>query len=181
MKKRIFNLATIVLPIFIVMVGCNSIRNLKTTAEFDKDANFKAFDDYKFMAELSYSDNYDNHSTENKRTFENAIHNELRAKGLQETETPDLFVNFFVVDENKSESITETSYRNQQYGGMVHLDTYIKEYEQGTIVVDLVDASSKKLVWRGIGTGIITGKQQDMAKTIGEAVRAVLAHYPPKA
>lgn len=181
MKKLVFNLTIVILPVLMVLVSCNAIGNLKTAAEFDKNANFKSFNDYKFMGELSYSDSYDNYSSENKRTFENAIHKELRAKGLQETETPDLFVNFFVVDEHKSESITQTSYREQQYGGMTHLDTYIKEYEQGTIIVDLVDAQSKKLVWRGIGTGVITGKQQDMEKTIGEAVKAVLAKYPPKA
>ncbi|MEX0288519.1 MAG: DUF4136 domain-containing protein [Flavobacteriaceae bacterium] len=181
MKKRTIQLAIIILPLFVVMVSCNSISNLKTTAEYDQNANFKSFQDYKFLMEASVSDTYDNHSTENKRAFENAIHKELKSKGLEETETPDLFVNFFVVDEHKSESVTQTSYRDQHYGGMTHLDTYIKDYEQGTIIVDLVDASSKKLVWRGVGTGIITGKQKDMEKTINEAVKAVLSQYPPKA
>lgn len=181
MKTKIFYLAAVIIPAVLLVTGCNSIANLKTTTEFDKNANFKSFDDYKFMAEVSYSDTFDNYSSENKRTFENAIHKALKSKGLEETETPDLFVNFFVVDEHKSESITETSYRPQQYGGMTHLDTYIKEYDQGTLVIDLIDSANKKLVWRGLATGVITGKQKDMEKTINEAVKAVMAKFPPKA
>ena len=169
------------ISICLLLISCNTISNLKTATEYDEKAEFGVFEDYKFMTEVSISDTRDNHSTENKRTFENAIHQELSRKGLQETESPDLFVNFFVVDEQKSESITQTSYRDQQYGGMTHLDTYIKNYEQGTLIIDLVSVKTKQLVWRGIGTGVITGKQKDMEKTISEAVKAVLSEYPPKA
>ena len=180
MKTRITYLVRVVLPAFLVMASCNSIKNLKTAVEYDQQANFNSYASYKFDKELSYSDTHDNYSSQNQRTFENAIHDQLQKKGLEETETPNLQVNFFVVDTQESKSITHTSYRNQRYGGMAHVDTYIKEYELGTLVIDLVDVSNKKLVWRGLANGVITGKQQDMDKTIKEAVRAILSKYPPK-
>ena len=178
--KKATQLLTILLLPLLLMTACNSIANLKTATEYDKSANFAEYGSYKFMNELSYSDTFDNYSGENKRTIENAIHKQLKRKGLEETEIADLHVNFFVIDTHESKSITNTSYRNQRYGGMTHLDTYIKEYEQGTLIVDFVDVKSKKLVWRGIGTGVITGKQKDMERTINEAVTAVVSQYPPK-
>lgn len=180
MKTRIIYIIGIVLPTLLVMASCNSIKNLKTAVEYDKEANFDSYGSYKFDKELSYSDTHDNYSGQNQRAFENAIHDQLRKKGLEETETPNLHVNFFVVDTQESKSITHTSYRNQRYGGMAHVDTYIKEYELGTLVIDLVDVSSKKLVWRGLANGVITGKQKDMQRTINEAVKAILSKYPPR-
>ncbi|WP_343485549.1 DUF4136 domain-containing protein [Allomuricauda sp. d1] len=178
--KRAIYLVSIILPVFLVLASCNSIKNLKTAVEYDKQANFASYNSYKFDKELSYSDTHDNYSSENQRTFENAIHDQLRRKGLEETETPNLYVNFFVVDTQESKSITHTSYRSQRYGGMSHVDTYIKNYELGTLVIDLIDVSSKKLVWRGLANGVITGKQKDMQRTINEAVRAILSKYPPR-
>lgn len=180
MKTKVFYLIGVIVPAILLAVSCHSIANLKTATEFDKTANFKSYDSYKFQNELSYSDSHDNYSSENQRTFENVIHGQLKKKGLEETETPDLLVNFFVVDTHESKSITHTSYRGQHYGGMTHLDTYIKEYQQGTLVIDMVDSSSKKLVWRGLATGVITGKQKDMHKTINEAVKAIVSKFPPR-
>ena len=181
MKRTTRILILFVAPLSLLVTGCNSIANLKTATEYDKSVNFADYGSYKFLNEGSYSDTFDNYSSENKRTIENAIHKRLKRKGLEETEIADLHVNFFVIDTHESKSITNTSYRNQKYGGMTHLDTYIKEYEQGTLIVDFVDVKSKKLVWRGVATGVITGKQKDMEKTINEAVNAVLSQYPPKA
>ncbi|UJH66591.1 DUF4136 domain-containing protein [Allomuricauda sp. SCSIO 65647] len=180
MKTRIINWVVVIVPALLLMVSCNSIKNLQTVVEYDKEANFNSYSSYKFLNEVSVSDTHDNYSTENKRTFENSIHEQLKNKGLEETETPDLYINFFVLDSHESKSITRTTYRDQQYGGMTHLDTYIKEYEQGTLIIDIVDASTKNLVWRGLATGVITGKQEDMQKTIDEAVRAIVSKYPPK-
>ena len=180
MKTRILYLAGFMVLALSILAGCNSIKNLKTAVEYDREASFDSYSAYKFMNEISVSDTHDNYSTENKRNLENAIHAELKRKGLEETETPDLYINFFVLDSHESKSITRTSYRNQQYGGMTHLDTYIKEYEQGTLIIDIVDASTKNLVWRGLATGVITGEQKDMQKTIKEAVGAIVSEYPPK-
>ena len=181
MKNATHILILLISPLFLLATACNSIANLKTATEYDKSVNFTDYVSYKFLNEVSYSDTFDNYSSQNKRTIENAIHKQLKRKGLEETEIADLHVNFFVIDTHESKSITNTSYRNQRYGGMTHLDTYIKEYEQGTLVVDFVDVKSKKLVWRGIATGVITGKQKDMENTIYEAVNAVVSQYPPKA
>jgi hypothetical protein len=73
---------------------------------------------------------------------------------------------------------------NEQYHyGYTHraqrVDVY--EYEQGTLILDFVDAASQELIWRGTVTGVIdpnpTPEKRD--KVINEAVAKVLENFPP--
>lgn len=177
--KTLKQISTLIL-LALLINACSPIANLKTATEYDKSVDFKTYNSYKFAKEITYSDTFDNYSHENKRNIENAIHKQLKNKDLEEQELASLEVNFFVIDTHESESITKSSYRNQHYGGMRHLDTYIVEYEQGTLIIDLIDAKSKKLVWRGAATGVITGKQDDMERTIDYAVKKIFSEFPPK-
>ncbi len=173
-------IVTNILLVGLMLISCKSITDLKTTTEFDENANFASYKSYKFFDGISLSDTKDNYSSENRRSIENAIHKQLKKKGMNETETPDLAVNFLVIDQHKSESMTHTSYQEQHYGGLTHLDTYIKDYEQGTLIIDLVDIQQNNLVWRGLGTGVITGNQEDSEDITQEAVKKILSKYPPK-
>jgi len=45
------------------------------------------------------------------------------------------------------------------------------------LIVDLVDARTRKLVFRGLGKGVVGGPQENAAK-IREAVATMFAAYP---
>ncbi len=67
-------------------------------------------------------------------------------------------------------------------GGLAPPGTYAPDYEQGTLILDIVDAPSNKLVWRGsakadLGAGV-AGSDAD--KKVHKAVDKVLAKFPPK-
>lgn len=177
MKTQLHHLKMMI-PVLFLVISCGPIKNLKTEVKSNEQTNFNAYRSYKFADELTYSEVYDNYSTENHRSLENAIHTQLKRKGLKETETPDLLVNFFVIDTKETKAITRATHRSRKYGGLTHLDTYLQNYEQGTLVVDIVDADKNELVWRGAATGVITGRQKDMPATIRKATRAILSKYP---
>ena len=83
MKKATQILILLITPLFLLVTACNSIANLKTATEYDKSVNFTDYVSYKFLNEVSYSDTFDNYSSENKRTIENAIHKQLKRKEVQ--------------------------------------------------------------------------------------------------
>jgi hypothetical protein len=59
----------------------------------------------------------------------------------------------------------------------------IVEYEAGTLVLDIVDARSNRLIWRGWATNSVEDMLNDpdrMAKTIERAVSEMLRRLPPK-
>ncbi len=62
-------------------------------------------------------------------------------------------------------------------------DDQISEYEAGTIVVDIVDTRTQRVIWRGWAQDAVKGmlnNSDKMADQIQEAVTRMLARLPPK-
>jgi hypothetical protein len=53
-------------------------------------------------------------------------------------------------------------------------------YEVGTLVVDLFDARSKQLVWRGVATDTLSEKPDKDIKKLNKAVQKLFKNFPPK-
>lgn len=67
--------------------------------------------------------------------------------------------------------------RNYGYGGQA------RNYEAGTIVIDLVDARTQKVIWRGWAqdaVGDMLHDEDTMARTLHEAVTRMLTQLPPR-
>jgi hypothetical protein len=68
------------------------------------------------------------------------------------------------------------------YGYSVDVQPQIRDYEAGTIVLDIVDARTKTVVWRGWAQRDMTDLLEDegkMAEWIDTAVQRMLAQLPP--
>ena len=68
----------------------------------------------------------------------------------------------------------------RRYGGR-QIDVY--QYTQGTLVIDIVDAKTKTLVWRGSATGTVDGQQrspEEMQQRVNNVVAQIMANFPPK-
>lgn len=63
-----------------------------------------------------------------------------------------------------------------RHGGPVTVDTI----PVGTLVVDLVDAAKKQLVWRSVGTDYIQSRSPEAAdRAVRQGVEAMLKNFPP--
>lgn len=54
-----------------------------------------------------------------------------------------------------------------------------REYDEETLIIDIVDARSKQLVWRGWGSGVITSPE-NTRKRASQAVEKILEKFPPE-
>jgi hypothetical protein len=63
------------------------------------------------------------------------------------------------------------------YGGY----TNVSYYEEGSLVIDIVDTDKKELSWRGIGTRTIKtfSDPNEMQQIIDETVTKILTDFPP--
>ena len=52
-------------------------------------------------------------------------------------------------------------------------------YTVGTLVVDLFDSSTKKLLWRGSAMGTLTDKSENNIKLLNRGVRKMFDRFPP--
>ncbi|HEX5135622.1 MAG TPA: DUF4136 domain-containing protein [Planctomycetota bacterium] len=112
-----------------------------------------------------------------------AVEAELKAKGYAMAEgTPDFLVANYVGKHTKIQ-VNDWGYgygpHGRWYGGG-GLDVY--EYEQGSLIVDVVDATTRQLVWRGTATAIVDPSSTPEEKTerIKEAVAKMFEDFPPK-
>jgi len=66
-------------------------------------------------------------------------------------------------------------------GGFGNATTTVDNYKVGTLVVDMFDANSKKLVWRGSSSDTLSDKSDKNIKNLDKGVQKMFDHYPPSA
>ena len=108
-----------------------------------------------------------------------ATNAKLGEKGFQmDQDNPDFLIAMHVGSEEKV-TYRQWGYSYSPYWGRGGSSRY--KYQEGTLVLDFVDAKSKQLVWRGQARGFVdrksTPKKDD--KLVNEAVTKILKHFPP--
>jgi hypothetical protein len=66
-------------------------------------------------------------------------------------------------------------------GGYTDFTTTIDTYQVGTLVVDLFDANTKKLVWRGSSSKSLSVKSDKNFENLDKGVQKMFEHFPPAA
>lgn len=122
-----------------------------------------------------------------------ATRRELEERGYRYSESsPDLRVNFYtnVKERQEIRSTPEIGftgfyhYRRGFYNPWVGYpyDVRTINYTEGTLSIDLVDASRKQLVWQGLAKGTVTKKVRDNpGPAIDAAVARIFEKFPARA
>ena len=58
--------------------------------------------------------------------------------------------------------------------------TTVENIPIGTLVVDMFDTPTKKLIWRGTATDALSDKPEKNEKKLEKAVEEMFKHFPPK-
>ncbi len=101
----------------------------------------------------------------------------LQAKGLQkveENQTPDLLV---TVSGGMQQQTTYTAMGMRGWGGGMATVTP-QQNVIGTLIVDLYDAKSQSLVWRGIGQNTLSNNGGKNQQTVQKAVTKMFKQWP---
>lgn len=65
-------------------------------------------------------------------------------------------------------------------GGFGEATTTTETYQTGTLIVDLFDAKTKNLVWRGSATDTLSDKSDKNIKKLSSSVHKLFEHFPPQ-
>jgi hypothetical protein len=118
------------------------------------------------------------------RRITSAIHKNLKDKGFtRKEEQADFQINFHTLTKERTE-VHDLSYgpapfsRSPYFGDYSYGRLYVDNYEEGTLVIDVIDAKSQKLVWRGAHARRLQRKalHADEAQLV---VDAILLEFPP--
>ena len=66
-------------------------------------------------------------------------------------------------------------------GGFAESTTTPEVYKIGTLVLDMVDTQTKKLVWRGSASDALSNKSDKNIKNLDKGVQKMLKNFPPGA
>jgi hypothetical protein len=114
--------------------------------------------------------------------IQGAIERNLAAKGFERAETtaiPDVRVHFHAVIDRR---ISANQLDSQSgYCSPNDCPTDVSEYEEGTLVVDMIDVRTNRLVWRGWARDSVEGvldNQDRLARKIEDGVRLMFVRLP---
>lgn len=113
----------------------------------------------------------------------NEIQKQLQLKSFQESSTPDLIINI----KAKHKKINTIHYPSMGFYGMwgwgfgmgMH-PRWSSEHNEGSLVIDVVDAKTSKLIWQGMGEGVMVDSPKRKQKQIPRLVGEILKDFPPK-
>jgi hypothetical protein len=180
MKRKI--LALIVSVAF--LTACSS---LTITADWDKTVDFTQYNTYSFFGWQKDSDKILNNF--DKERIQEAFANEFDKRGIKYVESGgDLVVSLFIVINQKTGVNAYTDhygtggygyYRPWGWGAGYSTTTYHEyDYLVGTLVCDVFEASSKNLIWQGVGSGTVDENPSKRERGIPRAVAQIMSRYP---
>lgn len=182
MKTSIY--AAMLLFAVISLVSCAP--SLKVTSDYDKNVSFQ---NYKTFGIYHNDTIKSSISSLNQDRIINAVKAQMTKKGYTESSSPDVWVNTTAILKDMKSVSANTNYYG--YGGYYRpyawgggfgassTTTYdVQNYKDGSIIVDVVDANSKKLVWQGIGNKEIDKPSKDPDAAINEAMGKIMESFP---
>jgi hypothetical protein len=175
-----FNNRVLLLFSFLFASGCSE--QLRVRSDYDKDVNLKLYKTYAWLPVKEIESKVDplvfNELT-NKR-IKSAVDLQLKSKLIKYTaDSPDLRVHYHIVIDNKSMMLpARYGYNYSQYWIRNQTDVYY--YREGTLIIDLMDAKSNNLVWRGWGIRTVDNSDIDLTEQeINDAVDKIMKAFPP--
>jgi hypothetical protein len=163
----------------LALAACSTLR---TTADYDRSADFSKYHTFAVQGAQTVK------NALLERRIKSALESELSAKGLKEDDAnPDLLVVPHVRLTHETEITTFDEgwgygwrWRRGGVGGSV---STVEKIPVGTLIIDLVDAREKDMVWRGTATDTLkpSATPQEKEKSLGEAVAKMFQSFPPAA
>jgi hypothetical protein len=182
--------------VFWMAAACAS--SPKIGYDFDRSANFSGYHTYAWLSgeQEKTGDRRADSSAVDMR-IRIAVGTQLRLKGYEARSDgrPDFYVAYHIGLKDSAPTVSTPYYSDGMAGHAFahaadtrHTATPTSAATEapssltGSLLIDIIDAASKKLVWRGTAAGEVdpglTSQQRDERTKI--VVRKLLSHFPPK-
>lgn len=114
-----------------------------------------------------------------------AVDRVLLSKGytMAGSAAPDFLVGYHATVQSKTNVTTVNDRYGPGYGaGWGHGSVQVYEYDEGLLILDIVDPVGKKLLWRGSASDVVSQSRSVDARQeqLQEAVTKILENFPPR-
>ena len=168
-----------------LLFGCSSTRVITDFAEGTDFSAFRTFE---------YRDSPNNLAVSSPLIHQrivNAIRSEMLNSGLREvTKDPDVFVTYHGSTQQQIQFQTTYSGMNSWSGsrrsgsrvglGMTTSTTRPTTVTQGTLVIDVWDASRNAMLWRSVASSVLSSSPSRNTSAVNDAIQRAFRQFPPK-
>jgi hypothetical protein len=182
----------------LLLTGCVAHYDVRTDA--DRAMDFTAYRTFAIppRPKADTPDVLDNSLV--RKRLEGMFAKHLASRGVlpaASEDPPDLLVRYWVTTEAKTDISTVPSagvmvapgpygygYGGYPYWGgrwgPMYQDVIVRDYTEGTLVLDLVDRARDELVWRAYVVGTLRRERETVYELVDEALLRAFQDYPPK-
>jgi hypothetical protein len=165
----------VLVGLMLLFAGRSSAADVKT--DYDRNTNFALYKTYSW-------ERVETRDPLMVDRIKSAVNGSLAAKGLTEVPTGgDLSI--VAIEVTHSQQTLDTFYNNfgggRRFGGFGDATTTTETYRVGTLVVDLSDPATKKLVWRGSASDTLSDKSEKNIDNLDKGVVKMFKKFPPDA
>lgn len=162
------------------LAACSSVHY---NNDFDPAINFSQIKTYAWLQAEGQAEANRGVDEFTERRIMAAVDNEMAAKGFQKATSgrPDILVNYYVTTEKKLD--VDTYYTGWGYYGWYGgTQTTVRQWTEGTLVIDFIDTKDKDLAWRGWAQGELQRQlsPEERTRRINQVVAGILKQYPPR-
>lgn len=173
-----FKVLTIAAILTLLLTGCSTI---EVTTDYDTK--------YQFSTMQTYAIQIDNNKSADSLTAEridSAIRMVLDSKGYRHmTVNADVAVSFYLSsqtitkNDSSAQFVTAAPYRRFGMAVSIPVDS-TRTYDEGKLVIDVIDTKTDRLIWRGIGKDALRSFSTPQKKTeyINETVKEIMRRFP---
>jgi len=166
----------VLMGMMVLLAGKLSAGQVKT--DYDHNANFGQYKTYSWE-QVKTQDPL------NVDRIKNAVNAALAAKGWTQADSGG-DVCIVAMEMTHNQQTLNTFYdgfgggwRWRGFGGMGEATTTTETYQVGTLIVDLFDAKTKQLVWRGNASDTLSNNSNKNIQNLDKDVQKMFNKFPP--
>lgn len=159
-----------------VLLGSALAQHIQT--DFDHQANFSQYKTYSWEAIKGSNSLWD-------ARIKESVNAQLAAKGWTQVDSGG-DVCIVAIKTSQTQRTLQTVYDGmgggwgwRGFGGFGESTTTEQDYKEGTLVVDLYDAKTKQLIWRGSAEDTVSSKAEKNEKNLDKGVAKMFKDFPP--
>src|SRR6202140_4714846 len=162
------------------LVALSTVLAQNVRTDFDHQANFSQYKTYSWQEIKPANSLWD-------ARIKSSVDAQLAAKGWTQVDNGG-DVALVAIATTHTEKTLQTFYdgmgggwRWRGFGGMGEATTTEQDYKEGTLLVDMYDAKTKQLIWRGSAEDTLSNKADKNEKNLNKGVAKMFKKFPPHA
>lgn len=176
--------------LLIMMLGCSQIQ---TDSKIDSGIDFSTYQTFAWLTDIDQTaDDVRLNDPEVRKTIRTAVEQSLSAKGYEQADRSQanfLVAWFGAIEQKIKKENIDHFYAPYGYGTLHRDPTLnpgsprpIMEYEEGTLIIDIMDPDDRRIIWRGSGSGRVVEDRSRQAalNNLSRSVSKILEPFPSR-